>query len=51
VGMLSVEDISEVYALLSAAGPEFAHRVPDEGEVAAEDDADLPDDAGPQDEA
>lgn len=28
VGMVSLEDLSEVYALLSAAGPEFADRVP-----------------------
>ena len=31
VGMLSLEDISEVFALLSAAGPEFADRVPGVG--------------------
>ncbi|GAB4255317.1 MAG: site-2 protease family protein [Thermoleophilia bacterium] len=30
VGMVSLEDISEVYALLSAAGPDFAGRVPAE---------------------
>lgn len=28
VGMLSLEDISEVFALLSAAGPDFVERVP-----------------------
>ncbi|MHB9149299.1 MAG: site-2 protease family protein [Thermoleophilia bacterium] len=28
VGMLSLEDISEMFALLSAAGPDFAERVP-----------------------
>ena len=28
VGMLSLEDISEVFALLAAAGPDFADRVP-----------------------
>jgi Zn-dependent protease/predicted transcriptional regulator len=28
VGMLSLEDISEVFSLLSAAGPDFADRVP-----------------------
>jgi Zn-dependent protease len=28
VGMVSLEDLSEVYALLSAAGPELADRVP-----------------------
>ncbi len=31
VGMLSVEDISEIYSLLSAAGPDLARRVPPEG--------------------
>jgi CBS domain-containing protein len=30
VGMVSMEDISEVYALLSAAGPDFASHVPGE---------------------
>jgi len=28
IGMLSLEDISEVYALLAATGPDFARRVP-----------------------
>ncbi|GAB4244316.1 MAG: site-2 protease family protein [Thermoleophilia bacterium] len=30
VGMVSVEDISEVYTLLQAAGPEFAEEIPPE---------------------
>jgi predicted transcriptional regulator len=35
VGMLSLEDISEVFALLSAAGPDFADRVPPMGRIHA----------------
>ena len=34
VGMLSMEDISEVFSLLSAAGPEFARWVPASAEEA-----------------
>src|SRR5665811_445249 len=36
VGMVSLEDISEVYALLSAAGTEFIRRVPKEPRPAEE---------------